>query len=172
MSIQELVIDNSIHQLFLVSGKSGAGKTKWCSAQVIRAREQGLTVGGLLSPGVFRQGVKVGIELINLATNEKRLLAEVRPEEIPNAPTRKWAMNHQTLEWGNIVLQTMGYYDLVVIDELGPLEFLHGRGFQGAFDMVERRRYKTAVVVVRSSLLEAAQKTWSGFDLRIHSLDG
>jgi len=129
-------------------------------------------VGGLLSPGVYRQGVKVGIELLNLASNEKRLLAERRLQEIPNAPTRKWAMNYQTLEWGNTVLQKIGYYDLVVIDEMGPLEFLHGRGFQGAFDLIERRKFMTAVVVVRSSLLEAAQKTWSGFDLRVHLLDG
>jgi nucleoside-triphosphatase THEP1 len=169
MSKIEKKIDANTPHLILVSGMSGAGKTTWCRAQVLQAREQGLTVGGLLSPGVYQQGAKVGIELLDLARNEKRPLGELRPE-IVDAPTRKWAMNAQTLAWGNHVLQAMGYYDLVVIDELGPLEFLYQQGLMQAFNLIERRQYQTALVVVRPTLLEAAKRNWCDFDLRVHLL--
>jgi nucleoside-triphosphatase THEP1 len=157
-------------RLILASGVSGIGKTTWCRAQVLRASQAGCTVGGLLSPGVYHQGEKVGIDLLDFSTGESRLLAELRPQELTNVPTRKWSMQADTLAWGNQLLQGMGYYDMVVIDELGPLEFLHHQGLLQAFDLVERRKYKTALVVVRPSLLELARGTWSEFDIKVHML--
>ena len=168
--INHMRIEGTSGQLILVSGPSGAGKTIWCRDQINHARSEGYTVGGVLSPGLYGDGEKVGIELLDLATGEKRLLGERRPKVLPNAPTRKWAMNDQAVAWGNLVLKSMGYYDLVVIDELGPLEFVYQRGFTEAFDLIRRRRFKTALVVVRPTLLVAAQEAWPEFIPRVHSL--
>ncbi|MFC1879548.1 hypothetical protein ACFLZW_06500 [Chloroflexota bacterium] len=65
----------------------------------------------------------------------------------------------------------MGYYDMVVIDELGPVELRYRQGFLEALELIERRRFKTALVVVRPTLLEVALQTWSNFDISVKSLD-
>ncbi|MGB4675600.1 MAG: nucleoside-triphosphatase, partial [Aggregatilineales bacterium] len=72
----------------LVTGDSGAGKTTWCRSLVEAARQRGLRVAGLLSPPVFEQGVKTGIDLLDLTTGERRRLAARRPVPDPDAAVR------------------------------------------------------------------------------------
>jgi nucleoside-triphosphatase len=167
----EAGIISSQPRLVLVSGESGSGKTTWCSRQVMLARRRGLGVGGFLSPGVYEGDKKVGISLIDLSSGEMRLLGSLRRREDPQAPTRKWAMDDETLAWGNRVLEGQSECDLLVIDELGPLEFLFGRGFQQAFPLIARRRFQTALVVVRPTLLDTARQAWSDFDLEVHVVE-
>jgi hypothetical protein len=49
---------------------------------------------------------------------------------------------------------------LLVIDELGPVEFDQGRGLTKAFDILDSQTYRLAVAVVRPDLLERACKRW------------
>jgi nucleoside-triphosphatase THEP1 len=51
--------------------------------------------------------------------------------------------------------------DLVIIDELGPLEFLRGMGLQNGLKVVDERAHPVICVVVRPSLLLDARKRWS-----------
>lgn len=148
-------------QLILVTGESGAGKTTWCRALVDHARALGLTVGGVLSPPAFTDGVKTGIWLENLATGERRQLATLRLHMLADAPTRKWQFNEGVLRWGDRVLQRLKSPQMLLIDEIGPLEFEHGQGLVSAFDALARRDYHVGLAVVRPSLLAAAQRRWS-----------
>jgi len=160
--------EHSRPRLILVTGPSGIGKTTWCSSQLVQARQRRLSVGGLLSPGMYQQSTKVGILLVNLASGEERVMARLRETEDPQAPTRKWAMDEAVLQWGDRILERLGRCDLLFIDELGPLEFLHHQGLCQAFPLIQRRQFSTALVVVRPTLLEIARQTWSDFDLDVH----
>lgn len=149
-----------IPQLVIVTGESGAGKTKWCQEQIQWARQQGWNVAGLLSPAIFQDGQKVGIDLLDLSSGEKRQLAKLRPHYLPQATIKKWAMDPLTLAWANDCLQAIGPCDLLVVDELGPLEFNRGQGFTPAFPLIERGDYQIALIIVRPTLLEQAQSRW------------
>jgi len=48
----------------------------------------------------------------------------------------------------------------LVVDELGPLEFLMGKGWQVAFELLDQRNYRLALVTVRESLRQAARQRW------------
>ncbi|HOA24914.1 MAG TPA: nucleoside-triphosphatase [Aggregatilineales bacterium] len=144
----------------LVTGDSGAGKTTWCRSLVEAARQRGLRVAGLLSPPVFEQGVKTGIDLLDLTTGERRRLAARRPVPDPDAAVRKWLFDDAVVDWANAVLRRVEACDVLLLDELGPLELLHNTGFVAALDLLESDRYRAGVVVVRPTLLAEAARRW------------
>lgn len=145
---------------YILTGDSGAGKTRWCAALVEAAQQRGLTVGGVISPGVCVDGRRIGIDLQIVETGEARRLARPRPEVAPDQPTKKWEMDTETLRWGNQALRRLGEIDLLIVDELGPLEFVHDDGLAEAFRVVDQGNYRVAVLVVRPSLLELALQRW------------
>ena len=50
--------------------------------------------------------------------------------------------------------------DLLVVDELGPLEFNLTTGWIAAFDVLSAKQFRVALVVVRPELLERARQLW------------
>ncbi len=150
------------NKLFLITGESGTGKTSWCQQWVESVRADGRRVGGLLSPAVITDSQKVAIDLVDLATGERQQLAKAR-HTISNPDvltTTKWQFDTAVLTWGNAVLRRVTAVDLLIIDELGPLEFERGQGLQAAFQLIEAACYGLAGVVVRPSLLATAQQHW------------
>ena len=74
--------------------------------------------------------------------------------------TRRWRFSTDALEWCNKILKAAVPCDLLVIDELGPLEFERGEGLLAAFEAVDSRQFETCLVVVRPSLVEKARRRW------------
>ena len=160
-------------RLVLVTGVSGAGKSAWCAEFVQQARQGGLCPAGLLSPPVIEAGQKVGIDLMDVATGERRRLANRRdattPPERLAAVTRGWCFDPDVLDWGNQILQHIDQRRLLVIDELGPMELLENAGFTAAGPLITQRAYGLACVVVRPSLLATAHARWPWHEtLQIH----
>lgn len=140
-------------QVLVITGEIGAGKTTWCRDLIAQARTSGAQVVGLASPAVFTGGQKVAIDLLNLASNEQRRLADRLVVPDAASPTPNWKFYGETLAWGNTVLRAIDTCDLLVIDELGPLELQHNQGWQSALPLLKQRNYRVACVVVRRSLL-------------------
>ncbi len=147
-------------QLLLITGLSGIGKTTWCTRLVNQARQQGMEIRGVLSPAIFEGGRKTGIGLVNLETDERRQLAALRDGRSAELVTTQWLFDADVMAWGNNILRDLGGGDLLIIDELGPLEFLRGEGFLDGLRLIDEGHYKVACVVVRPSLLPQAQQRW------------
>ncbi|MBN1265553.1 MAG: ATP-binding cassette domain-containing protein [Anaerolineales bacterium] len=147
-------------QLVVVTGLSGAGKTTWCREMVKHAKAKGLTVGGLLSPAVFEEGRKTGIDLIDLVSGEQRPLAKLRGETVSGVGTAQWDLDPEVIAWGDAILTEQPDCDILVLDELGPLEFFRKEGFLSGLALIDQKQFRAAFVVVRSSLLPFAQQRW------------
>jgi iron complex transport system ATP-binding protein len=147
-------------QLILVTGLSGAGKTSWCSRLINLAKRGGLKVGGILSPGIFKGQQKTGIEVKNLETGESRQLAKLHEGGNLTLSTPRWTFHPEIMDWANTVLEDSSDTDLLIIDELGPLEFLRDEGLLAGLERIDEGDYKVACVVVRSSLLPKALQRW------------
>ena len=152
--------------LALLTGDSYTGKTRWCFDLLRQARLLGWQVTGVLSPAVFQNGQKVGIDLMNVASGERRRLA-VRRDDMspdfqspPGFPTLNWRLDPGVLAWGNQILVKMDAGALLLIDELGPLELLENYGLTAGVQRIDEGGYQTACVVVRPGLLAAAQSRW------------
>ena len=146
--------------LTLVTGPRGSGKTSWCMRLVEQARAFGLRPGGLVSPAIFENGQKTGIDLLDLATGESRRLAYCRGNTIGDLWTSDWQLVAETLEWGNSVLERLKTCDLFILDEAGPLEFDHGVGFVKGLEIISSHKNIPSFITVRPSLLPVARLRW------------
>lgn len=140
-------------QIMIVTGEIGGGKTSWCTALIEHVRAGGYRAAGLLCPGVFKDGRKVAVDVVDLVSQEKRRLAARTAAYDTSSPTPNWKFDPAVLAWGNQVLAAIEQTDLLMIDELGPLELLKGKGWQAGIQLLERGDFKVACVVVRRELL-------------------
>ena len=146
--------------LLLLTGGRGAGKTRWCLKLLDEARAAGISAVGVLSPPVYTAGDKTAIDLLNVASGQRQRLAErPRPGE-PGTAGLGWRFDPAVLDRGNAVLEKLPPGELLLIDELGPLEFRGEGGFIAGFAAIDARHYRLAVVVVRPELLDAARQRW------------
>lgn len=71
-----------------------------------------------------------------------------------------WQLDKSVLAWGNEILAGLKNEQIVVIDEIGPLELEAGDGFREALALLDEKRYRAALVVVRPALLPLARLRW------------
>jgi len=136
----------------VLTGSRQAGKTTACQHLADLARAKGWSVAGVLSPAQFEHGKKTGIDIANLRTGDVRHLAsryrDPRPDELG------YQFDEDALAWANAIVSASTPCDLLIVDELGPLEIEHNRGLTAAFDVLRSGEYRLAVVVVRPELIE------------------
>lgn len=144
-------------RIFLITGPRGSGKTTLCRQFIELARARGWHVTGILTlkHTANSPGRAWSLHAQDLRTGETRPLAYRSPDGI-----RQWAFVEKTLTWGNRVLKSAVPTDLLVVDELGPLEWLEGRGWTAAFGAIDSGQYRSVLVVVRPELLEQARRRW------------
>ncbi|MEI8132506.1 MAG: nucleoside-triphosphatase [Leptolinea sp.] len=155
-------LQNMGSKIIILTGTRGRGKTAACQKWVQQAGMIGWNVSGLLCPAVFENGAKTGIIVKNLATGESRHLAGLVDGTVGEVATDHWNFDPEVLKWGSQVLGEIRECDLLIVDELGPLEFYRRQGWVEAFDVLGGGVYRLAVVVIRPELLDEARIIWPG----------
>jgi nucleoside-triphosphatase len=143
-------------RLYILTGPRGAGKTTFCRALAGQARAACWDVAGLISPAAFENEVKTDILAESLRTGESRRLASITQRSPEDIFFGRWYFDAQTLEWGNRVLAGSTPCDLLIVDELGPLEFITQKGWRSALALLPQGGYRVALVVIRPELLAMA----------------
>ena len=149
------------HLRWLLTGQRGAGKTAFCRVLVANARAQGLNTAGLLSPAVFKGKLKTGILAEDVRTGESHPLASSRHHSSFDLQLGNWYFDRSSLAWGNHILENSLSCDLLIIDEMGPLELTHRMGWQSALDILRRDQYRLALVVIRPELQAMAHSLFT-----------
>lgn len=147
-------------ELILITGPIGSGKTTFCSAAIAWAGLRGWQAAGLVSPPVFQNGIKIGIDVLDVRSGQLRRLANLRLKNGGEITTERWKFNPEVLRWGNQVLAHMLPCDLLVLDELGPLEFERGQGWITGLSVLDTRSYRLGLATIRPGLLGRAQERW------------
>ena len=149
--------------LYIVSGNVGSGKTTFCTTvldSLPKPLKDSWIVTGILSPGVFEGQEKIAIDALDIASAERRRLAQRRTDESEGVLTQRWSLDPRVIEWCNRVLRTATPCDMLIVDELGPLEFRRGEGFRQGITALDSGGYKLALAVVRTELLHFAEQRW------------
>lgn len=154
---------NETSLLFLITGSRGAGKTTFCNALVQAARGAGWKVSGVISQAVYEGNQRIAIDAEALHTGEKRRLATRSDQPAPG--TRYWQFDEAVIAWCNQVFQASIPTDLLMVDELGPLEFEDGIGWQAALQAIDSRQYAIGMVVVRAELIGIGLMRWPDANL-------
>lgn len=146
--------------LTILTGSSGEGKTPLCMQLAEQARASGLVVAGLISPPIYEGGHKVAIDIVDQLSGESRRLAVRRGGQGEGFITENWELDLAVLDWGNQLLANLPACDLLILDELGPLELVLGKGLQAGLDLVDNRFSPITTAVIRPRLLTIAQERW------------
>jgi nucleoside-triphosphatase THEP1 len=150
--------DPSAERIILLTGEKGSGKSTACVEVAGWAQRCGYSVGGLvtmracdltgdLAESADPQG-RVALELVS-----GRYFAFGPPSDGSKGLRPGWIPGASAIRKGNKALAASVPCDLLIVDELGPLELLDGKGWMQAFPVLTHRRYRAGLVVCRPRLL-------------------
>jgi len=153
----------------LVTGESGSGKTSWCREYIDRRRKSGSIVGGILSPAIEKQGQRVGSNALDLLTGQEVPFARLSHYNSfkEGEKVSDYTISREGILFARDAIEraVKSRCDLVVIDEVGPLE-LQGKGLMSAVELALASAIDV-LIVVRSSLREALQKHFSDYEFTV-----
>lgn len=136
----------------ILSGERGCGKTTVCAKIVKLAQAMNLSVRGILTLPRYSVGKKIGLDVQDIVTGNLYPLAEI--EKAADGPvTGHFHFHAEGLRCGSEALGGVAFCDMLLIDELGPLELVAGQGWRNAIDVLNADVCRLAVVVVRPALI-------------------
>ncbi|MBI5243035.1 MAG: DUF2478 domain-containing protein [Elusimicrobia bacterium] len=130
-------------------------------------RRSGASVGGVLAPGLWEEGVRGGFDAVDLGTGERRTFCRRNGPETWQA-LGAFRFSPEGLSFGLKALAEARRKDadIILIDEVGPLE-LQGQGWAPELDALAAERRKPMVWVVRSGLVAAVRQKWGLAQARV-----
>ncbi|MEM0287323.1 MAG: NTPase [Nitrososphaerota archaeon] len=136
-------------RMLLLTGMPAVGKTTIVSRLVQQLRNYGISVGGIYSIERRIEGKRAGFVMIDLMTGSRQDLAAQHGE---GPKMGKYRVNLKALEEFAVkaIDQAMQYADVVIIDEVGPMELM-SPGFRRAVERLEQSA-KASVLVVHARL--------------------
>ncbi len=137
-------------RILLLTGERKVGKTTVCRKVVARAREAGYACGGLLTLQMDNSDGRV---VVDVSTGDARPLTVSEG----GVEMGRYRFDPAVLAWGAEAIARAIPCDLLVIDEVGPLEVERGQGWAIALDILRAAQFRLALVVVRPELIGAVQ---------------
>lgn len=157
--------NNLIPSTIGLVGERGSGKTQFVIELIKTYRDAGLRVEGIFCPGIFHNGEKVAIEMVDLSNGHSRLLARLATDSEGDFQHGDWAFYQETFDWGNQIIKTIVDPDVVVIDELGPLELSLNQGLVAGLELMKHGTFKICFTTARPKCENALAANIPGIDI-------
>lgn len=139
-------------RIIVLSGERGVGKSTVCHRTVAWAWADQYSCGGIMT---LRRADGTR-ELLNVCNGERRRLTLDQKAEAAIIQGR-FCFDPEALRWGSIEMARAMPCDLLVVDELGPLEIERKGGWYSAFSILHTGDFALAIVVIRPELIARAQ---------------
>ncbi len=133
--------------VIIITGEIGSGKTTVCQKLLRRAQSKGVPCGGIITSkapdgSIIIEDVKTG-NCQTFASTEAKY----------DGPcTGKYYFNPAAIDFGVQAIDSGAADDILFVDEIGYLE-LRGKGFSRATEVINTRKAKQAILVIRKELL-------------------
>lgn len=152
-------------ELILLTGTMGVGKSTVGLRLAALWRERGGVPAGLLTRTAGGERY-----LRDVATGAERLLA-AEGEALAGPRWGRFSFSQEALDWGNEAVRQAvnGPTDLVLLDEVGPLELVEGAGLLPALHLLLRSA-QAGLVVVRPALLDPLRALVGGRPVRVYEV--
>ncbi len=133
-------------RVLLLTGAPGVGKTTVLIKTVEALKTEGVSVGGMISREAREGNVRVGFEIIDLASGKHGWLARVDQKIGPQVG--KYHVNLEDLEkiGATAIAEATQKCAVVAIDEIGPMELFSQTFGQAVKQALESKKLVLAVV--------------------------
>lgn len=147
--------------VFIITGKRGTGKTTVAREIVGKLRGNGINVSGILQPEFITNGRRAGFYVEDVSNGERMLLC-VRTAETMHRTPVLFSFNDEPFVFGKNALSVSkaGDSDIVVIDEVGPME-LDDNGWADVISSLRTRLNTPMIWVVREKLIGDIVRKWN-----------
>jgi nucleoside-triphosphatase THEP1 len=152
----------------LLTGERQVGKTTICRQVAGLARELGYDPAGVLSLALFGEdGLPVAYHALIVSDGEQRLLAQA-DGDLGGPRTSRYSFDADVLSWviGRLGEAISQGCDLLIVDEIGPLELEQGKGLAPILSDLSSGRLPLLLLVVRPELVGQLQRRLPGIPFR------
>lgn len=152
-------------KIFIVTGKTDAGKTSFLVKLIDALKVNEIKVGGIYSRKVFENAERIGYDVVDIETNKGTAFLRT----YSNGTSEKigiFFIFSQGQKFGIERLKSANNkeIELVIVDEVGKLE-LSGKGWSRELDNILNSKSKHLLIVVREDFIEEAIAKWNFLDV-------
>ncbi len=114
--------------MIIVTGEVDSGKTEALKILGGREKERGNSPTGVIAPGVYQDGNKIGFDAMDLSTGHSVPLARTSWEPKDGFSVGRFLFSNRGFDFARCALLKFKSGGVVFIDEVGPIE-LRGAGY-------------------------------------------
>ncbi len=147
-------------RLLFVTGRPGVGKTTVLLNTAEGLQAKGYYVGGMISREIRQEEQRIGFEIVDFRTKRTGWLAHVNQPIGPKVGKYKVNLSDLDSIGANAVLDALRDADVVVIDEIGPMELLSQAFKQSVNEALDSRKLVLGVIhqSARNPIIESAKR--------------
>lgn len=159
--------------IIILSGQRGSGKSTVALGLATQLSRSGIQVGGVICPGIFNQGRKIGIKSHYPGNDHGEVVGMeclTAGKPIPEYTGQdtfsygRWEFRQSALSSADAaIIRDTETAQLVFVDEIGPLELDYGMGMCGTLARLDADTNKNnciIVVCVRADLAHVLSERW------------
>jgi len=156
--------------IFILTGARHAGKTSYLMALLEQLNLQQIPVEGLLSRSIYKNQEPFEYRLVNLKTQEEKVLCQREPQEGFQTFGRFY-FDLKTVDWGKTILKETDSQSLLVIDEVGKMELEQNEGWWEALVFLTQNRQQPQLWVMREDFVGLLSQAFPQQAFRIIKMD-
>lgn len=153
--------------LIILSGPRGSGKSTLLFTLLPLLRKEKLKVGGIIAQGLWQNGIRSGFNLLDLESGKYTPLCRRSDENGARQPT-PFTFFEEGMASGEKALsvQQCSNADVVIVDEVGPLE-IQGEGWAPLLSPLLELDRPVHIWVVRHDCVGAVKRIWGLEDVEV-----
>lgn len=161
------------YPVFILTGERGSGKTSALLQLADMLKEDGYTVGGIVTPGMWLNGKRESYEVLDIHSGERHpLCRRTETDSVSEIQAGLFSFDKNGIDFGCQVLNHAmdRRAEAILVDEAGPLE-LKGLGWAPLLDRLFHEVVRPVIVTIRESLVPQIVARWNLEPVRIWKAD-
>jgi nucleoside-triphosphatase len=114
-------------RVLILTGSPGTGKTTVLEKTVSALKGLGINVGGMISRDVRENGIRVGFQILDVASGKRGWLARANLKTGPQVGNYRVDLGDLDGIGAQAICYALDNSDVVVVDEIGPMELFSAR---------------------------------------------
>jgi nucleoside-triphosphatase THEP1 len=146
-------------KVIVITGEIGVGKTTCIQNLVQKLKAENISVGGIFSERIMKEGKTTGYKVVNVSSEEEYPFLSVENNSSQNK-IGKYSIDREGLALATEALKNVDSSCVTVVDEIGKLE-MAGGGWANELHHLFNKSTTTIVLSVRKELVNDVIQKWN-----------